>query len=473
MTTRGHVQSVLAWPAFGPVAQAPGRAIAFNFGRRDFVVRRLLVVADVASVLLALLVMVWVLDGTPFSQHLLWGLPLLPLWVGMLAAYGLYNRDIKRISHSTVDDLPWILHAVLVMCLLTWLYYNAVPVPKIVFVDVLLLGGTAVISMLLLRTVMRRLATVVLGPERVLFIGGGDRVGVLTRKMVAHPEYGLEPVAVVDERFSLEEALVRYQPERIVLGDTSLAESELVELVHRCKELALKVSLLPHLFSALGPSVEIDDVEGLTVLGINPPVLPRSSRYMKRGLDVVLSAALLLLTSPLIALVALAIRLDSSGPVFFKQRRIGREGEPFELVKFRTMIIGAEALTEELFSDSEDSNWLKLDHDPRITRMGRFLRLTSLDELPQLWNILRGDMSLVGPRPLIESEDRQIAGWGRSRLELTPGLTGLWQVLGRTNIPFEEMVKLDYMYVTNWSLWSDVRLILRTLPAVVTRRGAN
>ena len=135
--------------------------------------------------------------------------------------------------------------------------------------------------------------------------------------------------------------------------------------------------------------------------------------------------------------------------------------------------MNAEDLTEELFGDSTDAHWLKLERDPRITRMGRFLRLTSLDELPQLWNILRGDMSLVGPRPLIEAEDRQIAGWARSRLELTPGLTGLWQVLGRTNIPFEEMVKLDYMYVTNWSLWSDVRLILRTLPAVVTRRGAN
>ena len=137
------------------------------------------------------------------------------------------------------------------------------------------------------------------------------------------------------------------------------------------------------------------------------------------------------------------------------------------------MVVGAEQQTEELFGDSEDANWLKLDHDPRITRVGRVLRRASLDELPQFWNILKGEMSLVGPRPLIESEDCQIAGWARSRLELTPGLTGLWQVLGRTNIPFDEMVKLDYMYVTNWSLWTDMRLMLRTFPAVLTRRGAN
>ena len=127
----------------------------------------------------------------------------------------------------------------------------------------------------------------------------------------------------------------------------------------------------------------------------------------------------------------------------------------------------------ELLTESRDPGWLKLDHDPRITRVGRFLRLTSLDELPEFWNVLKGDMSLVGPRPLIESEDQRIDGWARSRLDLTPGITGLWQVLGRTNIPFEEMVKLDYLYVTNWSLWTDVRLILKTLPAVVTRRGAN
>jgi lipopolysaccharide/colanic/teichoic acid biosynthesis glycosyltransferase len=171
--------------------------------------------------------------------------------------------------------------------------------------------------------------------------------------------------------------------------------------------------------------------------------------------------------------IALAIKVESRGPVFFKQRRIGRGGRPLHVVKFRTMVVDAEKQTQELMAASQQSGWLKLEHDPRITRVGRVLRRLSLDELPQLWNILKGQMSLVGPRPLIESEDRQIDGWARSRLELTPGLTGLWQVLGRTNIPFDEMVKLDYLYVTNWSLWTDIRLILRTFPAVITRRGAN
>ena len=159
--------------------------------------------------------------------------------------------------------------------------------------------------------------------------------------------------------------------------------------------------------------------------------------------------------------------------MFFKQKRIGRGGRSFTVRKFRTMVTDAEAQREALLAQSKDPNWLHLDHDPRITRVGRFLRHSSLDELPQLFNVLLGQMSLVGPRPLVESEDLRIEGWGRSRLDLTPGITGAWQVLGRTNIPFEEMVKLDYLYVTNWSLWTDVRLILRTLPVVLDRRGVN
>jgi lipopolysaccharide/colanic/teichoic acid biosynthesis glycosyltransferase len=143
------------------------------------------------------------------------------------------------------------------------------------------------------------------------------------------------------------------------------------------------------------------------------------------------------------------------------------------MLKLRTMVADAEAHRAELLAQSTDPGWLHVERDPRITRVGRLLRSTSLDELPQLWNVLRGDMSLVGPRPLIGEEDRMVGDWARGRLDLTPGITGLWQVLGRTSIPFEEMVKLDYLYVTNWSLWGDVRLILRTLPAVLTRDGAS
>jgi lipopolysaccharide/colanic/teichoic acid biosynthesis glycosyltransferase len=237
--------------------------------------------------------------------------------------------------------------------------------------------------------------------------------------------------------------------------------------------LSVKLSLLPEGASVMGPSVEVDDIGGLTMFGINPPVLSRSSRLAKRSLDVLGATVALVLAAPLLLLLALLVRVDSRGPAFFRQERIGRGAERFKLLKLRTMEDDAESRRPELLADSKDPGWLHLDHDPRITRLGRLLRPTSLDELPQLWNVVRGDMSLVGPRPLVPEEDSKVQPWARGRLDLTPGITGLWQVLGRTSIPFEEMVKLDYLYVTNWSLWGDLRLMLRTLPAVLRRSGAN
>ena len=190
--------------------------------------------------------------------------------------------------------------------------------------------------------------------------------------------------------------------------------------------------------------------------------------------DLTVGALLLLIvTAPFWALAAIAVKLDSRGPVLFRQQRVGRGGIPFQLLKFRSMVADAEARRESLLAASRQSAWLDLERDPRITRIGRILRLTSLDELPQLWNVLGGDMSLVGPRPLVAQEDDNVTGWARGRLDLTPGLTGMWQVLGRTHIPFEQMVMIDYLYVTNWSLWTDVKLMLRTLPAVLRRDGAN
>jgi exopolysaccharide biosynthesis polyprenyl glycosylphosphotransferase len=259
----------------------------------------------------------------------------------------------------------------------------------------------------------------------------------------------------------------------VLVAPVDVDGRELEELLRRCRDLSLKLSLVPQLSDVLGPAVEIDDVEGVTVLGVNPPWLPRSSRALKRTMDLAISVTLLAVAAPFGILIAIAIKLDSRGPVFFAQERVGRKGKLFRLFKFRTMVTDAEERRAGLVEQSVDPHWLKLDSDPRVTRVGRLLRRLSLDELPQLYNVLRSEMSLVGPRPLIPSEDELVLDWARGRLDLTPGLTGYWQVLGRTRIPFEEMIKLDYLYVMNWSLWSDLRLIIRTLPTVLGGRGVN
>jgi len=199
----------------------------------------------------------------------------------------------------------------------------------------------------------------------------------------------------------------------------------------------------------------------------------------KRMFDILVSSIAILILSPVFLLIALAIRLESRGSIFYISKRAGRGYRIFNFYKFRTMQQGADQKMSELTHlnqyrpEGVGPVFFKINNDPRITKLGSILRNTSLDELPQLWNVLKGDMSLVGPRPLVADEDRMVDEWARGRLELTPGITGLWQVLGRTSIPFEEMVRLDYLYVTNWSLWGDIRLILRTLPVVLRRNGAN
>jgi lipopolysaccharide/colanic/teichoic acid biosynthesis glycosyltransferase len=203
------------------------------------------------------------------------------------------------------------------------------------------------------------------------------------------------------------------------------------------------------------------------------PHRTRAAARAKRALDVCGALILLVLLSWLFGLIALAIRLDSRGPALFRQRRIGRDGRPFELVKFRTMVENAETMVDSLRERSRDPNWLLLDDDPRVTRVGRILRRTSLDELPEFWHVLWGQMSLVGPRPLSEQDQRNVPSWGGSRSEVPPGLTGLWQVTGRTMISFEDMVRLDCLYVKNWTLRRDLMLLVRTVPALLTARGAN
>jgi exopolysaccharide biosynthesis polyprenyl glycosylphosphotransferase len=258
----------------------------------------------------------------------------------------------------------------------------------------------------------------------------------------------------------------------VIIAPSGADSDGILDAIRLVKALGVKVSVVPRLLEVVGSTAEFDEIDGITLLGVRRYGLTRSSEAMKRTLDLCAAAFGLVLLAPLLAWISIAVSFGSSGPVLFRQRRIGRKGEEFWMLKFRTMRDGAEEEKDGLLEHNESEGGLfKIADDPRVTRVGRLLRRTSLDELPQLVNVLRGDMSLVGPRPLVPDEDAQIEGWQRGRLLVRPGMTGLWQIFGSARIPMHEMVKIDYLYGANWSLWGDVKILLRTVPYMFARRG--
>ena len=265
--------------------------------------------------------------------------------------------------------------------------------------------------------------------------------------------------------------------ERVIIAFSTDSHERTLQVIRSVQGSDVQIEIVPRMFEILGTNAQLHTVEG-------PPAdrssrhrdLSPSSRFLKRSFDLAVGSFGLLLISPLFAVVAIAIKLDSRGPVFFRQVRMGADNRPFRVLKFRTMVEDAEAQKHKVahlnMHNGADSRMFKVPDDPRVTRVGRVLRRWRIDELPQLFNVVRGRMSLVGPRPLILEEDQHVEDWARRRLDLKPGMTGLWQVLGASDIPFDEMTKLDYLYVTNWSLREDIRLIMLTLPALTRARAA-
>jgi exopolysaccharide biosynthesis polyprenyl glycosylphosphotransferase len=478
-----------SFEAAGPSGTA-GNTAPLERGAQDRLVRRALLVVDVVALAAALAISeLLVTPGRAPLESFAETLLTVPLWVGLFKLYGLYDRDAKRISHSTVDDLPHLIHALVLGSLGLWLFTKIVTPERLELAQGVVFFAGFLTLILAGRTMIRSAVAPRIARDRVVLVGSGPMAGLLMRKIRTHPEYALDPVGYLassgedagidglrrlgDPLIDLERAARDHGVQRVVVLASEVSDDVLVDVVRACSDLGLKVGVVPNLVEVLGSAVETDDVEGVSVLGMSPPEFSRSSRWVKRGMDVVIAVVVLLIAAPLMLLAALAVKLTSRGPVLFSQERIGRGGRRFRIHKFRTMVRDAEGREAELKRHSRHAAWLLIDDDPRITRVGRFLRYTSIDELPQLFNVIKGDMSLVGPRPVTPSVDEHISGWGRRRLDLTPGITGLWQVLGRTWIPFEEMVNLDYLYVTNWSLWTDLRLLIHTVPTVLRQRGVN
>jgi exopolysaccharide biosynthesis polyprenyl glycosylphosphotransferase len=472
--------------------------------RRGWLVRRALLLADILGLTAAFFLAQTLfgpgpgvgVDHVSSTAEILLFVAAVPALIVLAKIYGLYDRDEERTDHSTVDDIVGVFHLVTV---LVWVFYllasatHAVDPP---LGRVVAFWGLAVVMMTGARAGAR--ASVrhsVAYLQNAIIVGAGD-VGQLTaRKLLAHPEYGINLVGFVDDQprerrddlghltllgspDRLPELIRLLDVERVIVAFSNSSHEDTLSLIRSIKDYDVQIDIVPRLFEVVGTKVGIHTVEGIPLVGLPPLRLSHSSRLIKRTMDITISALGLLALAPLFAAVAFLIKLDSRGPVFFRQIRMGERDRTFRIYKFRTMTADAEQRKGDLVhlnmhaKPGGDSRMFKIPHDPRITRIGSLLRRTSLDELPQLINVLKGEMSLVGARPLILAEDQHVAEWARKRLDLRPGITGLWQVLGRSDIPFDEMTKLDYLYVTNWSLGEDIRLILRTLPALLRKRNA-
>ncbi len=357
----------------------------------------------------------------------------------------------------------------------------------------LLFGGINAAALALARVVERRTGwgrKLFEAPERiVVVVGCGSEAVQFARLIAAHRAWGytvrglvdadgcgrqaVEHLPVVATVTTLPELLVQEVVDEVVLAVPLRTVAAIEDVVLRCHELGVRVRMALWPFPNARPHLEIEALDGVPLVTMAPARTAPLPLFAKRVMDVVLAAVGLVLAAPVLAVAAVAVKLSSPGPVLYRQWRCGLRGRRFVLLKLRTMFVGAEAqqpLVAHL--NVMDGPVFKAPDDPRVTRVGRVLRRLSIDEVPQLWNVLRGDMSLVGPRPALPEEVERYEPWQRRRLAMRPGLTCLWQVSGRSEVDFATWMNLDLAYIDNWSLWLDLKILLRTIPAVLSGRGA-
>ncbi len=412
------------------------------------------------------------------------------LWVSVLFAIGLYQLDTLGVWASGIPQLGRMSGAGL---LVSWplaglgaLFGAGSPIVSGLLATTLALG-LSLSGRTVARGAMHRVGAL---RQRTLILGSGLVAARVADRLRRHSELGLEPVGLIDDDVhtlgdadlpvlgrigDLRDVLRRHDIDRVIIAFSRASHEQLLESMRACREERVSVDVVPRLFEFLEGARAVEQIGGLPVLSIGAHRLSRSSRAAKRALDVAVAGLALVLMAPLLGLVALFVKCDSRGPVFFRQPRAGRGGAVFHLLKFRSMYPDADQRKVEIVAqnDVDDGVMFKIHRDPRVTRVGRVIRRLSIDELPQLVNVLRGEMSLVGPRPLILSESEALGeSWHARRLDLRPGLTGPWQVSGRSDLTVHDMVRLDFQYVTGWSLARDLEILLATVPVVLTGRGA-
>jgi exopolysaccharide biosynthesis polyprenyl glycosylphosphotransferase len=500
MSQTSHTeQGQAAGPARPEPPRGPGRRLPTRDGktpehapgaqesrRRGALLRRLLALGDWAALTASLFVVTAASASTELGT-LFWAMLFSPVWVLVVKLHGLYDKDHRRIRHSTLDELPTLVSASVIGVLALDGLLALSPAGPLSPASAIAVGVGTLVGSIVLRGLLRflwhRLTPLATG----VVIGQPGAVDLVARRVSTHPEARLALVGYLSSRSDpaaaelprlgsvadISKVAHEQGIERVVVAEGEMSEPATERLIEECKEEGLALTFLPQHYGLLGPGIELNRLAELPVLDFRFSDPPRSTMAMKRLMDLVVSAFLLLVLSPLLGLIALAILADSGRPVLFRQRRIGEEGKPFNVLKFRTMVNEAELLLPELVDLAAlEQPAFKIPNDPRVTRIGRLLRRSSLDELPQLINVLRGEMSLVGPRPEEEAvvalyDERQ-----RARLALKPGMTGPMQVYGRSDLTFEERLAMERDYLDNLSLLTDLMILLRTPAAMVRGDGA-
>ncbi len=458
--------------------------------RRGSLLRRLLATGDWATMVATLCVVTAASPQTDIGT-LFWATMFSPIWVLVLKLHGLYDNDHRRIRHSTLDELSSLISAAALGTLALDGLLALSPVGPLAAPSAISVGVGALVGSFASRAVLRffwhRLAGVATG----IVVGPTAAVGLVARRVATHPETRLHLVGYLSPRGEEDDRTAGGLPplgtvadisrvahtldvERVIVTEQEMSEPAAERLIEECKAAGLALTFLPQHFGLLGPGIELNRLAELPVLDFRFSDPPRSTEALKRVMDVTISGLLLLLFSPVLLVSALLILLDTGRPALFRQRRIGKDGKSFTVLKFRTMVQGAEDQLRELVDlEKLDEPAFKIADDPRVTRAGRMLRRFSLDELPQFINVLRGDMSLVGPRPeeaavVALYDERQ-----RIRLAVKPGMTGPMQVYGRADLTFEERLAMERDYLDNISVAGDLAILLRTPAAIVRGEGSH
>jgi exopolysaccharide biosynthesis polyprenyl glycosylphosphotransferase len=454
--------------------------------RRGALLRRLLAMGDWSALVIALC-FVTVTTASTNVADLFWAILFSPVWILVVKLHGLYDNDHRRIRHSTLDEVPSLVSATVVGTLVIDGLLSLTSAGAFTAASAITLGVVTLVASFVLRGTLRWFWHQATAPAVGIVIGPAALVDTVARRVATHPETRLTLVGYLSasqEEDSAElprlgsladisEVARREEIERVVVTEQQMSELAAERLIEECKAAGLALTFLPQHYGLLGPGIELNRLAELPVLDFRFSDPPRSTLAMKRALDILIAGFLLIVLSPLLLAAAIAILIDTGRPVFFRQQRAGKDGVPFRMLKFRTMVADAENRLSELVDLSKlDQPAFKIPDDPRVTKVGRHLRRTSIDELPQLINVLRGQMSLVGPRPEEEAvvalyDERQ-----RGRLAIKPGLTGPMQVYGRSDLTFEERLAMERDYLDNLSLLTDLQILMRTPRAIVRGEGA-